>query len=824
MKELLTVFLLVFAQNLLSLLGNTLHAQDTVNFNLDTGKIDYVARMEEFFRRASAESASDLALDRAMIRQGRIFEEIKVVSRQARSFLKKGFDTLSMHNRLTEVSRWRDLAGDGVFQHQGSAHTSRNLTATYNILHALQIQILTYKNQIDNYHEHLVNYRLQIDSLSNDRSLFVFSRDSVELTEYINKIRLVSKGLSPIDKDLAANINGIQAMQDKVNLELLTIENNLEEIVYYQTEITNKGLSRDFAPLWERSKYERPPHEILYFSFLKAKLVFTYYVKANKGKLFLAFVILVCIVVYVTSLKREAVLIKDKLKGESLMLSSPICSSLLIGLSVTQFMFPDPPYVFLIIFLLVSSLLLTFIFRRYISTYWMLIWLSFSLLFLAASIDNMILQASRTERYVMLGISILAVICGTIALLNKNKHNELQERWILYPILLMTILETMAIILNIFGIFNIAKALMVAGLISVSAAIIFLWVVKLVNEGLSIASTLYIKQERRFFYINYNRVGMRAPAFFYMLLTIGWLVLFGRNFYEFHFITEPINELLYSEHRLGSYNFSVINIGTFFVIMIAATVLSKVVSFFASDPQWNTNDEKEAKKFHIGSWILLVRISIIVLGLFLAFSAIGIPLQQITIIIGALGVGIGFGLQSLVNNLVSGLIIAFEKPVNVDDMIEVGGQSGRVKSIGFRSSVIATPDGANMIMPNGDLLNSHVINWTLGGFRKRLHIHLDLRYGIELERTKELLLKIFENETQVLDNPSPTIEFVELTAQSVSVDVHFWVRTLKDAGQIKSNLLVQITRMFDKNGVQLALTQHEVHIHQDNSDSEKQKL
>ena len=102
--------------------------------------------------------------------------------------------------------------------------------------------------------------------------------------------------------------------------------------------------------------------------------------------------------------------------------------------------------------------------------------------------------------------------------------------------------------------------------------------------------------------------------------------------------------------------------------------------------------------------------------LFLAFSAVGIPLQQITIVIGALGVGIGFGLQTLVNNLVSGLIIAFEKPVNVDDQIEIGGQSGKVKSIGFRSSVIATADGADLIMANGDLLNSPVINWTLGEF------------------------------------------------------------------------------------------------------------
>ncbi|WDF67036.1 mechanosensitive ion channel [Sphingobacterium oryzagri] len=810
----LLFFYIVFFQTIVRSATEVLPSQDSTVVALDTSKSDYVAGMEAFFRHASMQSDNDLALDRALIRQARVFEEIKVVSRQAHAFLKQDFDSSGMRAKLREVGRWRELSGDGVFHNQGSAHTSRNLTATYNILNALQIQVLTYKKQVDHYQEQLVSYRLEIDSLSNDKSLFVFSRDSAELSEYIKKIKLLSKAISPINKQLTASINGVQAIQDEVNIELLVLENSLEEILYYQRKIAEKTFAKDFAPLWERSAHDRSLHEIQHFSRMKAQLVLTYYVKAHIGKLLIAALILIMVVLYIYSLRAGIQQDGYKSTGESVLLSAPFCSSMVIGLSVCQFIFPNPPFIFSTIFVSFAALMLTLTFRRFISVYWMRVWLSFFLLYVLASLDNMVLQASRVERYVMIGIAVVAIASSVVALFNKSKHTELQEKWILFPIGLMGMLELGSVMFNLFGLFNIAKALMIAGLLNVTVAIIFLWVVRLVNEGLSFASQHYTKQERSLFYINYNRVGKRAPAFFYALLIVGWFVLFGRNFYEFHFLSEPLGAFFYNEHQLGTYNFSVIHIVVFFLIMFGATVLAKVVSFFAADPQWNTRDEKQEKRFHLGSWILLVRISIIVLGFFFAFSAVGIPLQQITIVIGALGVGIGFGLQTLVNNLVSGLIIAFEKPVNVDDLIEVSGQSGKVKSIGFRSSVIAVADGADLIMPNGDLLNSHVINWTLGGFRKRLHIRLDVQYGADLEQIKRLLFGLFDKQEQVLTSPTIVVQFVEVTGQSVGIDIYFWVKTLKDAGQIKSDVLVAISQVFQANGIPLAVKQQEIHLPQ----------
>lgn len=786
--------------------------QDSMHIRRDTLKADFVTQMGTFFKESSQKSLIDLEQDRAIIRQNKIFEEIKIISRQAGAFLKKGFDTVSLKLELDQIGAWHKLSQDGVFANKGSSQTSRNLTTTFNILNALQMEVKGYKRNVDHYQSQLVNYRLQIDSLTNDKSLFTLSHDSLELSLYLSRLKILAKEISPVNEKLSQNINGIQIVQNLVNLELLKLETDMDEIRYYQQQISDKSFAKEFASLWEKSKYDRPLEEIFHFSILKAKLLMAYYIKANWGKLMVLFISIGMVILYLFSLKNG---IREQSGADaenSMLLSAPICSGTAIALAIGQFLFTDPPFVFSTIILFTTALLITIIFRHHISKYWMVIWLSILTLYLLAAMDNFILQVSRPERWGMIIIAVFGTLIGVLALFFKKQHRTLKEQWILFPICLMVIMEVMSIALNIFGRLNIAKVLMVSGLLNVVVAIVFLWVIRLVNEGLTYASMIYKKQERRLFYINYNRVGKRAPVFFYTILIAGWFILFGRNFYEFKLLAEPFNELFYSEHQLGSYTFSLYNILIFFLIMFSATMLSKVVSFFASDPQWRNHDERKENKFHIGSWILLVRISIIVLGLFLAFAAVGIPVQQITLIIGALGVGVGFGLQTLVNNLVSGLIIAFEKPVNVDDLIEISGQSGKVKSIGFRSSVIATADGADLIMPNGDLLNSHVINWTLGGMRKRVHIRVEVQYGTDLEKVRTLLLDSMELDDQILKNPAPDIQFGEVSAQFVALEIYFWVKTIKDSGQVKSNLIATINKIFQANGIHLAVPAQDIYL------------
>ncbi|MDF2515868.1 MAG: mechanosensitive ion channel [Sphingobacterium sp.] len=772
--------------------------------------------MQHFFSKSAKQSVIDFEQDRASIRRNKVFEQIKTISRHAGSFLKKGFDTAAVRTELKEIMHWHQLSKDGVFNNQGSAHSSRNLTTTFNILNALKTEVSSSKRHVDNYQNQLINYRLQIDSLTSDKSLFVVAEDSSFLSQYLSRLHVLSKEISPVSVQLTKNINTIQTLQNELNLEMMALDNDTEEIRYYQQQIAERTFNREFAPLWSESTYNRPLKEILQMSVFKAKLALTYYLKANWGRLLLLISIVILVVYYLFSLK-NSLKNQGQMPGESTMLlAQPVISGTVIALSVAQFLFVNPPFIFSTLFVVIEAILISILLRKHISSYWMLIWLSLLSLYLFAVLDNLVLQASRPERWYMMFIAGLTSIIGLFTLINRTQHVQLRERWILFPIGLMTIMEFMSLGLNLAGSFNISKVFLVTGLLNVVVTIIFLWVLRLVNEGLTYASSVYKKQERKLFYINYDRVGKRAPLFFYLVLIVGWFVLFGRNFYEFRLLSEPIHDFFYDTHHLGSYSFTVINILVFVLIMACSTILSKIVSFFAAGPQPH-HTERDGSQFHLGSWLLLIRITIIFSGFFLAFAAVGIPIQQITLIIGALGVGIGFGLQTLVNNLVSGLIIAFEKPVNVDDTIEVGGQSGRVKSIGFRSSVIVTPEGASLIMPNGDLLNSRVINWSQGTARKRLSSHIEVKYGTDLDKVKSLLLAITEKNEQILSIPAPIVQFTSVSAQSVAIDFFFWVKTSRDTGQIKSDIMVAIDNTLRKEHIELALPTQQLILNKEES-------
>ncbi|MFD2556451.1 mechanosensitive ion channel domain-containing protein [Sphingobacterium tabacisoli] len=804
--------LLVFYMCVLSLRGAQIQRDSTIH-DTDSSQSDFVSRMEVFFNESAQRSLRDLENDKAAIRQNQVMEEIKALSRQARSFLKKGFDTLELKTDLQQVIQWHYIVKEGVFENKGSYQTSRNLTTTSHILKALYTETSTYKRKIDSYQDRLSTYRLQIDSLSNERALFIFPRDSAELQQYVHKLKVLALEIAPITQQIHKSMNDIQLLQNDVNLELLNLETGLEEVLYYQQQLAGRSLSQEFPKLWEPNAFDRPFKEILSFSLVKAKLVFSYYLRGYWSRLFLLLIAISIVTVYIYSLRKD---VKEEGKiniSKSMILRRPLISGLLIGLSLGQFIFPSPPFLFSTIMLLSCAILMTLLLQGFTSPYWMAIWLSLLTLYIAIALDNMILQTSRPERWGLLFISLSGFLLGIYTLLHKSKHIELLEKWILYPIAIMAFMSFLSIFFNLFGRFNIAKVLTVSGVVNVIAAIIFLWVLRLVNEGLSYASSMYRKRERRLFYINYDRVGQRAPSFFYLVLILGWFVIVGRNFYEFKLLSEPIRDIFYARHTLGRFSFSLYTLLVFILIMLGATVLSKIVSFFASDTQSGSREGKDGRKFHLGSWILLIRIIIIVLGFLLAFAAVGIPLQQITLIIGALGLGIGFGLQTLVNNLVSGLIIAFEKPVNVDDLIDINGQSGRVKSIGFRSSVIAIPEGADLVIPNGDLLNSHVINWTMGGFKKRIHLPIAIRYGTDLDLTKAILTDLLSKHSEVLPVPAPWVLFGEVSAQSVHIELYFWVKTFKDTVQVKSAVIADIARLFDEQSILFAMPMQEIVLH-----------
>lgn len=795
-----------------------LHAQktDTTRKPLakDSLKLDFVEKMQVFAKQYSKKSAEDFNADKASINQIKTFEELKRTMQKAKIYLKSRLDTPGTKAILQEIETDFTVAGDGVFTNKGTAQTFRNLTATSKILSQLLNRANTRKISLDLHQQELNNFRYQLDSLLSVPALFKFPKDSTALIKYLQKIRVVSYETSPVDSSLTIASYNIQALSNQVNLTVFKLQSSLEEIETYQKEMADHTFKREFGNIWEPVGFYRPFGEILDFSKTKGLLTLSFYAENNAGKLVVLILLTLISFIYLRSLKNiyiEGNLLKPDFDGQ-LVIRYPLLSAVLLVISLFQFVFLSPPFILSVIFWAVSCICLSIIFKGFVNRYWMRVWLLMVTLFMLAAIGNLVLQASRVERWFMLFTSIFGTISGIIILL-EGRRDKLREKWIIWSVAVMILLEFASALANIFGRYNFAKTLFIGGFLNVVIAILFLWAVRLINEGLFLAFNVYSGQDKKLFYLNFEKVGKKAPALFYLVLIIGWLVLFGRNFPAFDYLSKPLLNFFSEERTLGNYSFSINNMLLFITIMGIAVIISKIVSFFASDRHLHIGKDDKSGVEGIGSWLLLVRISILSIGLFLAVAAAGIPVDRITIVLGALGVGIGFGLQTLVNNLVSGLIIAFEKPVNVGDIVDVDGQGGKMKSIGFRSSVISTWDGADVVMPNGDLLNAHLVNWSLGGNRKRISILIGVAYDTDLEKCRQILAEILNNEQRISKTPGPLVQYEQFNNSSIDLRIYFWTKHIGDNSATKSDLIMKIVTAFKANGIEIPFPQQDIYLH-----------
>lgn len=788
----------------------------------DSTKLNFVEKMQAFAKLSSGKSAEEFNADKARISQIKTFDEIRRTMQKAKIYLKSNLDTPGTKAELIQTEKDFAIAGDGVFTNKGTAQTFRNLTATAKILGELLDKANSRKSKLDIRQQELNNFRYQLDSLLSVPALFKFSTDSTTLMKYLQKIQVIAFETGPVDTSLNIASNNIQTLLNQVNLTVYKLQSSLEEIESYQKEMADHTFKREFNNIWEPQGSYRPFSEILDFSKTKGLLTLSFYVENNAGKLVVLLLLILTSFIYLRSLKRIYVqdnLLKPDFDGQ-LVLRYPLLSAMLLVISLFQFVFISPPFILSVIFWAVSCVCLTLIFKDYVSKYWMKIWLLLVLVFLIAAMGNLVLQASRVERWYMLITAMAGVSVGLYSFL-RGPQEELREKWISWSIAFMVVLEFASVLANTFGRYNLAKTLFISGFLNVVVAILFLWTVRLINEGLYLAFNVYSGQDRKLFYLNFERVGNKAPTLFYLLLVVGWAVLFGRNFPAFDYLSKPLLSFFSQERILGSYTFTINNLILFIGIMAIAVIISKIVSFFAGDRPVHGNKDNKNERQGIGSWLLLVRISILCIGLFLAVAAAGIPVDRITIVLGALGVGIGFGLQTLVNNLVSGLIIAFEKPVNVGDIVDIAGQGGTMKSIGFRSSVISNWEGADVVVPNGDLLNSHLINWSLGGNRKRVSIMIGIAYDSDLEKSRQLLMGILNGEPRISKNPGPVVQFEQFSDSTIDLRIYFWTKHIGEALSTKSDLIVAIAAAFKENGIQIPFPQQEIFIRNFDKNTEK---
>jgi small-conductance mechanosensitive channel len=247
-----------------------------------------------------------------------------------------------------------------------------------------------------------------------------------------------------------------------------------------------------------------------------------------------------------------------------------------------------------------------------------------------------------------------------------------------------------------------------------------------------------------------------------------------------------------------------------FLLMIAASIaISRFARFALEEDVLSRASLPRGVPFAISS---LVRYAILLLGFGMAMVAAGLEMSRLALLLGALGVGVGIGLQDVVNNFVSGLILLFERPVQVGDTVDVGAVRGVVKRIGIRSSTVRTFEGAEVVIPNSKLVSETFVNWTLSDRQRRIEIPVGVAYGSDPERVMRVLEGVVQGRPELLQEPAPVVLFDRLGESSLDFLVRVWAADFDASRVLQSRLVLEIHRALREAGIEIPFPQRDLHL------------
>ena len=249
---------------------------------------------------------------------------------------------------------------------------------------------------------------------------------------------------------------------------------------------------------------------------------------------------------------------------------------------------------------------------------------------------------------------------------------------------------------------------------------------------------------------------------------------------------------------LGSLETSVGSVITFLLTVWGTFLLSRLARFVLDEEIFPNLHLERGLPYAINR---VVHYLVLVSGIVIALGTMGVDMTKFTILAGAFSVGIGFGLQNIVNNFISGLIVLFERPIKVGDTIEIDGQTGRVQRIGIRASVIQSTAGAEVIIPNGKLISDKVINWTLSSGRRQVSVTVLLKLDADVARARELTLGVARRNKHVLQSPAPEVLFVRRGIDQLEFELRVWTDALDSWMEVKSDMTAEINEALRHNEI-----------------------
>lgn len=715
---------------------------------------------------------------------------------------KKGYQIELYRNSINEVKQTiNPLRQD--FSRKGREIDQKNLQSYELILKDATDRLTRLRNNLIKSSNELQRMSGQIVALSNDTVLRVSDTGDAEKLLYQQQLSEIKLRLQQTGEATGKNLDEVGRLLADVSALDIAV-NDLKTQVAERLQQSGKvALGREVPYIWDTSwltKTDGGFWSNLRASYLGQKQILSYFVDSTWDKRLLSIFFAIAFFIWVHRnfklSQRAAVRRKIGVLTFNYLKPFPVLATVIVALNIIPLFETGAPSLYIELLQLLLLLAITIHLRKILPSKQLFSWLklitAYALLVVISSIgaDGLIL------RLALLGLNIYFIYMG-VRLLPKMRLQQFPKKYTKLVLLIFIGFNALALLLNVFGRLSLAKSFALTGVVGLVQLVGLAVFVQLVLDALELQLKISSCSKGFFSRVEHNRTRASSKKALWWLAAVIWVMVFLINMNLTSGTMIFFEAVLAKQRTFGSIHFTLGNILFFLLIIYLANKLQKNVPVIFGEGNLSYEGQVEQKS----SKVALIRLIIIVLAFLLAVTASGLPMDRVTVVLGALGVGIGLGMQNIVNNFVSGIILIFERPFRIGDFVELADKKGRVKDIGIRSSKLLTQQGSEVIIPNGDLLSGRLVNWTLN----HDYVKTELIFKVNAETDLDLLNKIIkeqvENTSHVMHRLQTEILINAILANAIEIKVLAWVESIYVEPVFKSELMMSLLKQFKKVGI-----------------------
>ena len=688
------------------------------------------------------------------------------------------------------------------------------------------------------YYDHLENWESIING-HEERNIILqevlgFNEKTWELTyknaveeklplEVLTSVRVIWNDYKKLNRAIIKENNTYLVLESKINSQKLIVNKVVDDLNALKNSEVYDLLYLRHEPLWKSSfkspeKDEGEKDEVESIS--ENVIGISKFIKSSEHSIYLYVLLVGFLLTLVYFVKKAFEKYQfneengDLQNAKDVILNNSVISMVFIALVVAKLFFTNTPMLFgnilvLLILILSVPLVQPYMFKRFKKIIYFVI-----LFYILDSVKTyMWFSAAQYRVYLLCEASFVVgvLFAFTRPYLKTRKMNIGNFGLLLIRLTpVIYVLLFISIVSNILGYTNLTDLTLKISTQSGVFTVIFYGILMILG-GLSTGLIHWhysIKSEMDF--EKKFALEMKVLQMIRVLAFILWFLFFLGMIDLLNPLTQFFTDVFTEPRMFGSITFTISDVLQFLLILIISFLATSLISFLFDSGDVSIKFLKLPKGVP-AAISLVIRYLIIAFGIVLALSSLGIDLGKFNLMAGALGLGIGFGLQTVVSNFISGLILVFERPIHVGDTVEVNNLLGTVNRIGVRSSSVITFDGAEVVVPNNNLIANDLINWTLSDSIKRVEILIGAKYGSDPNQVLKILMDAAMTSKDTLKSPAPQALFSEFGDSSLNFKLRFWVHY--EVGlQAKSDISIAVYNMFAKQGIEIPFPQQDVYI------------